>query len=63
MYTKLNSTKKSKDKRDELLYYNTKQTKKFELALETDSEYTVLMYWEVLCKLCIDNTSYKEQRG
>ncbi len=49
----------SKDKRDELSYYNTKQTKKFKLALERDSEYTVLMYLEVLCKLCFDNTITK----
>ena len=48
-----------KDKRDELSYYNTKHTKKFKLALERDSEYTVLMYLEVLCKLCFDNTITK----
>ncbi len=27
--------------------------------METESEYTVLMYLEVLCKLCFDNTVTK----
>jgi hypothetical protein len=27
--------------------------------METESEYTVLMYLEVLCKLCMDNTIAK----
>ncbi len=40
-------------------YFNTKLTENLKLDMETESEYTVLMYLEVLCKLCFDNTVTK----
>ena len=44
--------------------YTIAQTdRKLEIGHGDKSEYTVLMYLEVLCTLCIDNTVTKSNEG
>jgi hypothetical protein len=45
-------------------YHIIAQTdRKLEIGHGNKSEYTVLMYLEVLCKLCFDNTITKSNEG